>query len=324
MKIKKQAKNYLKGLSALLLCGAGVANAGTGFIILGDGGTGLQGQYLVSNAIEQVCTDQQACNFAVGLGDNIYEKGPNSSTDQQFQDKFETPYQTLSFPFFMAMGNHDTTLLFAGDGGYNYRGNYEVAYTENSDKWNMPARYYGGETEDALFVVYDSNPMGAYLPESGYWAPRGQFVQEQKAWVQQTMDASDKTWKFAFAHHLYVSNGLSAYDIKPQGQGPNKEFIEEALCDRADFVFNGHEHAQQIINPKTGDCGVKTSFVITGTGAKSNSTKRWFTWHSRQWESFGKLGFMHGYVDGANFTLTTYVVEEDGSFTQAFQKTYTK
>ena len=55
------------------------------FIAVGDTGTGKEGQYQVANAIEKVCA-AHGCDFALGLGDNIYE------------------YETIGLPFLRDLG----------------------------------------------------------------------------------------------------------------------------------------------------------------------------------------------------------------------------
>ncbi|MGR6873165.1 hypothetical protein ACU6U9_12850 [Pseudomonas sp. HK3] len=74
-------------------------NSRVQFIAIGDMGTGKQGQYQVSAAVESVCA-QQGCDFALGLGDNIYDSGVDSTEDEQWMSKFEKPYENLDFPCF--------------------------------------------------------------------------------------------------------------------------------------------------------------------------------------------------------------------------------
>ena len=72
-------------------------------LVFGDAGTGHAGQYRVGEAMADVC-DRAGCDFAVTLGDNIYDNGieiaardnPDASYREvmsQFEDKFERPYQ---------------------------------------------------------------------------------------------------------------------------------------------------------------------------------------------------------------------------------------
>jgi len=131
---KATIKKRLVLAMSLLLTWNGAAVAESGFIILGDSGTGKDPQYKVAASIKQTCELNQ-CDFALGLGDNIYEVGPWSTTDSQFDKKFETPFKDLNFPFFMVLGNHDNTLFVPGDGGLNLRGYIEVKYSDRSKKW---------------------------------------------------------------------------------------------------------------------------------------------------------------------------------------------
>src|SRR5690606_16435034 len=74
------------------------------FLALGDGGRGNSKQYEVAAAMEGVCA-AKGCDFAIYLGDNIYSDGVSSVDDSQFEEKFESPYASLDFPFYMALGN---------------------------------------------------------------------------------------------------------------------------------------------------------------------------------------------------------------------------
>lgn len=115
------------------------------FIAIGDSGTGKDGQYKVAAAMKEIC-QQRGCDFAIGLGDNIYESGVDGVNDIQFDLKFEDPYKELDFPFYMTLGNHDNSWIFGGDGADNDKGEIQVDYhyrtDRKSNKWQMPARMY--------------------------------------------------------------------------------------------------------------------------------------------------------------------------------------
>ncbi len=116
-------------------------------LVFGDAGTGYAGQYRVGEAMADVC-GRVGCDFAVTLGDNIYENGieiaarddPDASYREvmaQFEDKFERPYQRFmdlpGFHFWISLGNHD------------YRRNAVsamVTYSEFSDLWRLPSLHY--------------------------------------------------------------------------------------------------------------------------------------------------------------------------------------
>ncbi len=90
-------------------------------LVLGDGGTGDEGQYRVGHAMFDVC-ERRRCDFGLMVGDNIYENGikVDSRDDgeaslreiiEQFDDKFARPYVDFlglrGFHFWVSLGNHD-------------------------------------------------------------------------------------------------------------------------------------------------------------------------------------------------------------------------
>ena len=116
-------------------------------LVLGDGGTGREGQFRVGRAMFDVC-ERRGCDLGVLLGDNIYENGIEVDTRDddraslrdilgQFDAKFADPYAAFTalpgFHFWVSLGNHD------------YRRNASgamVTYSEFSDLWRMPALHY--------------------------------------------------------------------------------------------------------------------------------------------------------------------------------------
>ena len=80
------------------------------FVALGDGGEGNPTQFAVGAAMKTVC-DVRGCDFAIYLGDNFYDSGVDAVDSELFQTHFEQPYADLEFPFWVALGNHDLSLL---------------------------------------------------------------------------------------------------------------------------------------------------------------------------------------------------------------------
>lgn len=227
------------------------------FVALGDSGEGNDAQYLVAAAIESVCA-VRGCEFALLLGDNIYESGVDSVDDEQFQEKFELPYAYLEFPFYVALGNHD---YGGGGAGYEWwKADYQVEYTDHSDKWTMPDTYYSFAYEDVDFFAIDSNAI--------FWGSGG----DQQTWLADEMAAATGTWKIVFGHHPYISNGThgnagnyEGLDWIPIVNGENVEtFMEESVCGQADIYICGHDHDRQWLEST---CG--TEFVVSGAGAKT-------------------------------------------------------
>lgn len=305
------------------------------FIAVGDTGTGKEGQYQVARAIESVCANR-GCDFALGLGDNIYEAGVDSVDDVQWLDKFEKPYQNLNMPFYMTLGNHDNS-YFAGGGLDNTKGELQVDYHYKegrfSEKWNMPARYYHFsapliKNESLIkneplvdFFSLDSNPLAALSDiDQKYW--QLPYKKQQAAWFDETIKSSLGAWKIAFAHHPYISNGshgnAGLYDYVAGLGGVYQDFLEQEVCNRVDVIIAGHDHDMQWLKPVE-SCG-KTFHMVSGAGAKTRS----FSDPDRNdayWQADETLGFYYIEIEGDEFRGTAYVLNATGESSIAYQKT---
>ncbi len=201
------------------------------FVAFGDFGTGSKSQYDVARAIKKHC-EKMGCDFALTLGDNIYNNGVRSVTSSLFQSHFEKPYADLNMPFYMVLGNHD------------YRGNIQAQldYTHRSKKWRMPAKYYTFRKGPVTFLGLDTN-----IPGNA----------RQNAFVKSVVEQHDTPWLLAFGHHPRKT--YSAY--KNTQSRALKQLIDHT-CGEAQFYLSGHEHDQQHLKAH---CG--TDYLIAGTGA---------------------------------------------------------
>ncbi len=204
-------------------------------IVIGDAGTGSDRQHAVGNAINQLC-QQKTCNFALGLGDNIYSNGVESVDDNEFKKKFEQPYKSVNLPFYMVLGNHDNSGLFNGDGTYNQRGELQIAYSREStkkldsaegrerrdtqlNKWQMPSRYYEIPAPVAdlnnqplvTLLAIDSTLLTNVATNPDKSDKRVLKLvnasDDQAEWISATLHNSTAQWQLAFAHHPFLSNG---------------------------------------------------------------------------------------------------------------------
>ncbi|OZC35198.1 metallophosphoesterase-like protein [Marinobacter vinifirmus] len=271
------------------------------FIAMGDSGTGSAGHYAVGEAMAAVCeikaTDTGPCEFVLGFGDNIYDDGATSVDDVQFQDKFEKPFEPMgSLPFYMVLGNHDNTGYIGGDGANNSRGDIQVDYhyEGNSPRWFMPSRYYAFNSNEIptaslpktregkpllTIVSMDSNPIASLVADADSRFTWQKYGMTQLVWAQDELIASDALFNIAMAHHPYLSNGQHGnagnYDFVPSYILPVisgqrwKEFLEEGVCDYADFLMTGHDHDLQLLEPVE-SCG-RTRFLVSGAAGKTRS-----------------------------------------------------
>ncbi len=264
------------------------------FVAFGDTGEGNEAQQMVANAAEVVCADR-GCNFALLLGDNFYDEGVTSSMDQQFIDKFETVYEGLDMPFYVVLGNHDYG-QFANDWE---RGNYQVEYTQYSEKWTLPHFWYTFSSESGAtqFFAFDTARM--------MW---NHDVADQRQWLTNELLASSAPWKIAVAHHPYVSNGehgnagnYEGLSWLPFANGEHvKEAIEDLVCGQAHVYISGHDHNRQVFDPI---CG--TYFLVSGASAKTTE----FVFRDdnpTEWGDDTREGFLWVQIEGMELTAGFY------------------
>lgn len=269
------------------------------FLTIGDSGSGSDGAYAVGQAMADICAvklgaendpERAGCDFVVGLGDNIYESGVTSVDDPQFEEKFELPFEPVDLPFYLVLGNHDNTAYVGGDGAGNARGEFQVDYTyfdgRLSDRWIMPDRYFqqdAGETASgaplvSLFAL-DSNPIAGGFADADLDYAYHTYGINQLNWAVSAIGGSQAEFKIGLAHHPYLSNGTHGnagnYDgvpsqILPVLAGDRwRAFMEEAVCDKTDFFFAGHDHDLQVLDAVP-ECG-RTEFVVSGAASKTRS-----------------------------------------------------
>ena len=204
------------------------------FIILGDMGSGEKSQYDVAKAMKTKIKDKKM--FICGLGDNIYESGVSSVDDEQFQTKFEIPYEDINIPFYMSLGNHDygysNKCLVPKENAFN-----QVKYSHFSDKWYLPHNYYtfdeSDENTSVSFFVFDTN-LDMMNDED---------IETQKQEMIKNIKRSDSDWKIAYGHHTLRSIG---------GHGNAEDDFEKFMKDifavaPFDVYMCGHDHNKQFI-----------------------------------------------------------------------------
>lgn len=222
-------------LSALLMIKPKTAIGAISFLAFGDGGTGDSQQQKVADSMERVCSEHK-CSFAIMLGDNIYEDGVEDEDDQQFQSKFEIPYGPLAIPFYVALGNHDA------------RGNTEaqIKYSNKSQWWNMPARYYEKSINELKLIGIDTNDFGT----------------EQVEFVENALAKSSAELNIVYGHHPIYSYGR---------HGNTSVLVNDllpVLCKYPNVIYiSGHDHDLQVLESS---CGFP--LFVSGAAAKLRAT----------------------------------------------------
>ncbi|WEV27309.1 metallophosphoesterase [Streptomyces sp. 71268] len=291
-------------------------------LVTGDAGTGNEAQYAVAEAARKVCRTE-GVGLAIGLGDNLYENGPESAHDDEFHTRFEKPNTGIDVPWLMVLGNHDCSGLIPGSGGDPSRGDREVAYATTSRRWYMPARYYstalpagpGRGAPVVEFFAVDTNPVASTVTQlDPYFRWDGPYMREQRRWVDSALTASRATWKIVIGHHPYLNNGkhgsAGSYDGFTIGHYTSgvhlKELYEEVVCGRADLILSGHDHTQQILEPTKRSRGTRQ--IVCGTAGKKGDGKAHDD-HPARWQDFGQHGFMVMKVSTGKLTIDAYTVD---------------
>lgn len=278
------------------------------FVAFGAQGKGNQGQLDVATAVQAKCA-ADGCDFVQGLGNNIYDDGASSVNDPQFQSKFEVPYQNVDLPFWMTLGNHD---YGGGGSGSDFdKPEHQVAYSQVSAKWKMPARYYTRSHQHVDFMTLDTN---AIRWDSGNAAA-------QKTAVPGWFAASSATWRIAVGLHDYRSNGSHGnagnYDGLPSSEkllsGRHfKDFMEAHVCGEADVYFSAHDHNLQW--PSTTCNG--TELIVSGAGASTTTLGGTNPTHFED----DVLGFVYVVIRDRQLTAEFVDTNADTLFTRTISK----
>ena len=213
------------------------------FYVLGCAGDGHEGQKKVANLMNKISITQgKKPKFIIFLGDNFYNNGVTSPTDQAFADKFYSVYQRAEYdgirgiPCFFIAGNHDHRIYkYGGDRGWTidfkliesqikhtfYSEEKEdpekiKLYNENIldlsalQAWNMPRRFYSLTIDDCEFYFYDTNTyVRDYLASLKNKDHPDQ--NNQAIWLEHTAK-KNAAKKFLFGHHPRYTIGKRFFE----------------------------------------------------------------------------------------------------------------
>ncbi len=272
------------------------------FVALGDQGENTPARDAIAVSMQTVCTAKGGCDLGLLLGDNFYNTGVRDANDAQFVSKFEAPYGPLGFPFYPALGNHD----YGGEGaGFElYKGQAYVDYGARNPQWVMPSAYHHFTLGPVDFYDLDTTAI--------FWGLDG----DQRQWLPGRLAAATRSWKIAFGHHPYLSNGphgnAGAYEdlsFVPVVNGRAiKEFVESQLCGKVDVYLCGHDHSLQDLGRV---CG--TEFIVSGAGAKTTEleNRNAVPWMGAGPDGKGVPGFV--LVEASPQSLTFGFYDQNGS-----------
>ncbi len=230
------------------------------FMILGD--WGRKGEDIQKDVAKQLGIDARddSSRFVISTGDNFYDSGVESLTDEHWQKSFEDVYtaDALQIPWYVILGNHD------------HRGNVQaqVDYSQIDNRWIMPAPYFSREfmLEDsttALFVFLDTTPLeDEIVTEDEFGQPTDEPALQLK-WLAETLATSTADWRLVFGHHPLYSVGYA------HGDSPSMQANLEALFEKygVQAYFSGHAHNLQHLKPAG-----SVHYFVSGAGSRARKS----------------------------------------------------
>jgi hypothetical protein len=193
----------------------------TGFVVIGDFGTGDAAELTVSSAIRS-WVRERPFDALVTVGDNVYPDGSPS----EFDGAWELPYGWVDdsdVAVVASLGNHD---IHTDDG------------KPVMDLFGMPDRWYRRQVGPVDFFVLDAND----LSQEG-----------QMDWLSSALTSSTAAWQVLVFHQPVYSCGK--YDSKP---GAQRHLLPAIQGKGVDLVLNGHDHNYQRFGPIDGATYVVT------------------------------------------------------------------
>jgi len=214
------------------------------FAVIGDSGSGGEGQYAVRSVMEEINPA-----FVLHVGDLAYDKG---SRVEAIRRHF-TPYRDLlaTRPWYVAWGNHD--VMTAGGVGLRKLFRMPPSTTEGDN------RYYAFDWGELRVWALDFNM------EWGKGSP-------QYDWFKRDLESSNARWKVVFGHYPSYSSSPYARSYRKRWEQSRAELcpLFEANC--VALYFCGHTHGYErtfpIRDQKRVGRGEGTVHVVCGGGGK--------------------------------------------------------
>ncbi|MEK7216498.1 MAG: metallophosphoesterase, partial [Chloroflexota bacterium] len=252
MKYQTRFRSLLCLLCALCLAPSSAQQASlVRFAVIGDSGTGKDGQYRVA---EQMVAwhDRRPYELVLMLGDNIYGWLWRGGRKQEFADKFDRPYAELlrrGVVFRAALGNHD---MYTRRGG-NLIESYERFHIDGAEGYY---RFTAGEEPGG-------GPLVEFFVLNSTRLDNNKHDPAQLAWLEEALAASTARWRIAYLHHPLYSTGASHGEDKRLRVKLEPLFHRVAAsassngptansAPRVQVVLSGHDHIYQRFHPQQG------------------------------------------------------------------------
>lgn len=196
-------------------------------VALGDFGSGNQHQAAVAKAMAKR-NAEAPFDLGISLGDNFYRCGIRGTSDSIWKTRWEDLYTPLGIPFFTSLGNHDYAhppIICPGQAASPAA---EVAYTEHSKSWRMPARYY----------TFIAGPVRFFALDTEGWT--GDQLNWLKEVLPATMNEPKVKWRIVYGHHPMYTSGVHLNERRIAVL--RKELAPLFEKTKVDLYIAGHDH----------------------------------------------------------------------------------
>ncbi|MFC3810658.1 purple acid phosphatase family protein [Lacihabitans lacunae] len=207
-------------------------------VILGDCGTGTDGQKNVEKAINGYFGNRPIDGWLL-LGDNAYNDGFKDQYRTNFFDIYKNSFlkNTVLWP---SPGNHDYGGRTIWPNDYGAKAYYFEAFTmptqaECGGVASKSEAYYSYDYANVHFVSLDS-----YALEDG--RNMADTLSAQVNWLKKDLAANKQMWTVVYFHHPPFSKGTHNSDIETDLTAIRLNLVKILNDYKVDLVLNGHSH----------------------------------------------------------------------------------
>jgi hypothetical protein len=250
------------------------------FAVIGDSGTGDEGQYLIAQRMAEWHT-RLPFGLVLMLGDNVYGGTFNQGggNENNFVEKFDRPYAELlgrGVVFRATLGNHDMQTRDGRDLVESYERFHierpEGYYSFTAGTWHPAASLGSARDKGAagLNGKEEARPLVEFFVLNTVRLEKDKRDPEQLAWLERALKASRARWRIVYGHHpLYSTGKRHGADEKLRAKLEpilTKEFPvagATGLGGRVQVALAGHDHIYERFEPQKG-----IAYFVCGASGK--------------------------------------------------------